>query len=85
MVLLFSHCVSVVLQVFISSKGYIHRDLAARNILLKEGMVAKIADFGLCVYTGAEPYYAYETTHMPIRWMSPESLRKSEFSVYSDV
>ena len=24
-----------------------HRDLAARNVLLGEGMVAKVADFGL--------------------------------------
>lgn len=74
-----------VLQVFLSSKGYIHRDLAARNILLREDMTAKIADFGLCRSSGDGPYYAYETTSMPIRWMAPESLMKAEFSVFSDV
>ena len=26
---------------------WVHRDLAARNVLLGEGMVAKVADFGL--------------------------------------
>lgn len=48
-------------------------------------MDAKVADFGLCRYTNAELYNAYQEAGMPVRWMSPEALKKAEFSIASDV
>ncbi|XP_015747812.1 PREDICTED: ephrin type-B receptor 1-B-like, partial [Acropora digitifera] len=32
---------------YLSGMNYVHRDLAARNVLVSEGMVCKVADFGL--------------------------------------
>lgn len=32
---------------YLESQNYIHRDLAARNVLVGDGTVVKIADFGL--------------------------------------
>ena len=32
---------------YLEEHSYIHRDLAARNILVGEGRVCKVADFGL--------------------------------------
>ena len=32
---------------FLESQNYIHRDLAARNILVGDGNVVKVADFGM--------------------------------------
>lgn len=32
---------------YLESQNYIHRDLAARNVLVADGNVVKIADFGL--------------------------------------
>ena len=43
-------------QGFLSRKGFIHRDLAARNILLGEGKVVKISDFGLMRHSQGEIY-----------------------------
>ncbi|KAH7707831.1 TK/KIN6 protein kinase [Aphelenchoides avenae] len=48
-------------------------------------MDAKVADFGLCRCTNAELYNAYQEVGLPVRWLSPEALKKAEFSTASDV
>ena len=49
------------------------RDLAARNVLISDDNIAKVSDFGLA----RETKYVQEGGKFPIKWTSPEALRKS--------
>ncbi|KAH7706010.1 Protein F09A5.2 [Aphelenchoides avenae] len=71
--------------VYLTSKGFIHRDLAARNVLLTEGLVAKISDFGLCRCTDDDVYLTKRHAKLPVRWMAPESLQRATYSAKTDV
>ena len=46
---------------YLSDLGYVHRDLAARNILVDEGLVCKVSDFGLSRVLEDHPEPAYNT------------------------
>ncbi|KAL1400812.1 hypothetical protein pipiens_001152 [Culex pipiens pipiens] len=71
---------------YLASIKCIHRDLAARNILVSEGHIMKIADFGLARDVQDHDYYRKVTAgKVPIRWMAPESLEKFYFDSRSDV
>jgi hypothetical protein len=73
---------------------FVHRDLAARNVLLsagrsRNGMVAKVADFGLSrlsddgIIHGAD--YVLPTEVFPVRWTAPEAMQTLRFTAASDV
>ena len=68
-----------------ASKGFVHRDLAARNILLGEGRVVKIADFGLLRDTQGNIYEMKHTKKLPIKWTAPEALHNGIYTTKSDV
>ncbi|XP_068713160.1 muscle, skeletal receptor tyrosine protein kinase-like [Montipora foliosa] len=60
----------------LESKLCVHRDLAARNILIGEGLVAKVADFGLSRDISQDvEYIKFTEGKVPWLWMSMESLR----------
>lgn len=64
----------------------VHRDLAARNVLLAEGKICKISDFGLTrdVYED-DAYLKRSKDRVPVKWLSPESLADHVYTTRSDV
>uniref|UniRef100_A0A9J2Q677 Tyrosine-protein kinase n=1 Tax=Ascaris lumbricoides TaxID=6252 RepID=A0A9J2Q677_ASCLU len=69
---------------YLSGRQVIHRDIAARNCLLGKADELKIADFGLSV-ADISLVKQNKLKSMPVRWLSPETLRKGEFSKKTDV
>ncbi|CAJ0589028.1 unnamed protein product [Cylicocyclus nassatus] len=71
---------------YLTSKGFVHRDVAARNILVNGKNSCKIGDFGLCRNLYADSLlYKSKGGRLPLKWMSPEAIRRYEFSAQSDV
>ena len=72
-------------QSFLSNAGFVHRDLAARNVLLGEGKVIKISDFGLMRHMYGDIYEMKRRKKLPIKWTAPEALYSSLYTSKSDV
>ncbi|XP_064297165.1 receptor-type tyrosine-protein kinase FLT3 [Phalacrocorax carbo] len=71
---------------FLESKSCIHRDLAARNILVTQGKVVKICDFGLARdVVNDSNYIVRGNARLPVKWMAPESLFERTYTMKSDV
>ncbi|KAI4892934.1 hypothetical protein NFI96_014186 [Prochilodus magdalenae] len=79
---------------YLEEQKSIHRDLAARNVLVGEGYICKVADFGLArfikasslkLYHSIEPIYISEEKKIPYKWTAPEAITHGQFSTKSDV
>uniref|UniRef100_A0A674GQU1 Platelet-derived growth factor receptor alpha n=1 Tax=Taeniopygia guttata TaxID=59729 RepID=A0A674GQU1_TAEGU len=64
----------------------VHRDLAARNVLLAQGKIVKICDFGLARDIMHDSNYVSKgSTFLPVKWMAPESIFDNLYTTLSDV
>ncbi|UJR25877.1 hypothetical protein I4U23_007227 [Adineta vaga] len=85
---------------YLSALKFIHRDLATRNCMLDENLICRISDFGLSRDIVDRDYYLVPRTttkeknglviqmpprRLPIRWLSPESIESSKYTIQSDV
>ena len=64
--------------------NYVHRDLSAKNILVGDKLTCKIANLesAQIVRKGS---YCMVAVDLPIKWMAPESILDSTFTVKSDI
>ena len=70
---------------YLEEKNYVHRDLAARNVLVGEGLICKVADFGLTRMISDNFYEARTQAKFPIKWTAPEAALYNRFTIKSDV
>ncbi|CAJ1063217.1 platelet-derived growth factor receptor beta-like isoform X2 [Xyrichtys novacula] len=81
----FSYQISQAMD-FLSTRNCVHRDLAARNVLVCEGKLVKVCDFGLARDLKKDgDYIARGNSFLPVKWMSPESIFQNIYSSQSDV
>ncbi|XP_040006947.1 platelet-derived growth factor receptor beta-like [Xiphias gladius] len=81
----FSYQISQAMD-FFSSRNCVNRDLAARNVLVCEGKLVKICDFGLARdLMKDQDYITRENSFLPVKWLSPESIFQNIYNSQSDV
>ncbi|KAI9529872.1 hypothetical protein NQZ68_008111 [Dissostichus eleginoides] len=71
---------------YLNANKFVHRDLAARNCMVGEDYTVKIGDFGMTRDIYETDYYRKGGKGLlPVRWMSPESLKDGVFTTMADV
>lgn len=71
---------------YLTDMKFVHRDLALRNCMVGFGNIIKIGDFGLAQSLQESDFYRFKRKAMlPVRWMSPESIREGLFTPHTDV
>ena len=69
---------------YLEQKEFPHQSLAARNIMMTDGQVCKVADYGAVRLIG-EGEDGKEGPEFSPRWTAPEAIEEGTFSIKSDV
>ena len=69
---------------YLEQRNYPHLNLAARNIMLTEGQICKIVDYGIVRLIDREKDESDGIEFSP-RWTAPEAYEDGMFSIKSDV
>ena len=72
-------------QNHLAEKGFIHRDLAARNILVGSDNRVKVSDFGLMREIYEDVYSGKNMKKLSVKWMAPESINDSIYTLKTEV
>ena len=59
--------------------------MACRNVLVGEGKILKITDFGMSRMVERDVYVKTTKGRLPLKWMAIESIIDREFTTASDV
>ena len=70
---------------YLEAQHFIHRNLAARNVLVGDGNIVKISDFGLTIFVQDDKYIDQKEAVFPIKWTAPEAIFYCRFTIKSDV
>jgi len=66
----------------LTMRSLVHRDLAARNILICEGGIAKISDFGNSAHNTSIDMHPIRTS---VKWAAPEVIFDTTYTTKSDI
>ena len=70
---------------YLESTNYIHRNLCARNVLVGEGNVVKIGNFGFARLLAHGVYTERQKQEYPVKWTDPDVINRQCFTIKSDV
>ena len=70
---------------YLESQCCIHRNLCARNVLVGEGNVVKIGNFGLACLLAHGVYTEGQKQKYPVKWTDPDVIKCQWFTIKHDV